>query len=195
MRKLWILGVIGALALLPFAALADTGDATTAKLILDGVIYITVTDEWENLTIDQDDIAGLGGDTVVNWGSIQIKVLAITEYKVYAGYFTDLADEANEFVNEDQVVGLDDGTVHWLDYNSVFETITDPTTGFDVEDYSITFGTDMEELFTGSNNIPTGDTKTYTGKLNLVNLGDREADEEIQFTIVFVVADNSPTSP
>ena len=192
MRKLWILGVIGALALLPFSALAHTGDATTATLKLEGVIYITVTDEWEDLTIDQDYIAGLGGATVVNWGSISIKVLAMTNYKVYAGYFTDLDDEATEFVNEDHVVALNDGcTDYWLDYNSVFETITNPTDGFDVEDYSITFGTDMDELFTGSNNIATdGDTKTYAGKLDLVNLGDRK-EQNIQFTIVFVVQDTS----
>ena len=192
MRKLWILGVIGALALLPFAALAHTGDATTATLKLEGVIYITVTDEWEDLTIDQDYIAGLGGATVVNWGSISIKVLAMTNYKVYAGYFTNLDDEATEFVNEDHVVALDDGTEYWLDYNSVFETITNPTSGFDVKDYpTITFGTDMDELFTGSNNIATdGDTKTYAGKLDLVNLGDRK-EQNIQFTIVFVVQDTS----
>ena len=192
MRKLWILGVIGALALLPFSALAHTGDATTATLKLEGVIYITVTDEWEDLTIDQDYIAGLGGATVVNWGSISIKVLAMTNYKVYAGYFTNLDDEAAEFVNEDHVVALNDGcTDYWLDYNSVFETITNPTDGFDVEDYSITFGTDMDELFTGSNNIATdGDTKTYAGKLDLVNLGDRK-EQNIQFTIVFVVQDTS----
>ena len=192
MRKLGIL-VVGVLALLPLAVLADTGDATTATLKLTGVIYITVTDEWENLEIDQDDIARLEGASVVDWGNVSIKVLAMTDYKVYAGYFTDLADEPTEFPDEDHVVALDDGTEYWLEYNSAFESITNPTNGFDVKDYpSITFGTDMTELFTGSNNISTGgDTKTYNGKLDLSNLGDRKAGENIQFTIVFVVQDTS----
>ena len=187
MRKLWILGVIGALALLPFAALADTGDATQATLTLSGVIYITVTGEWENLTIDQDDIAGMAGSYFA-WGDVEIKVLAMTDYKVWSGYFTDLTDEATEFDEEDHVVALDDGTEYWLPYNSSFESITNPTAGFD---WTGGFGTDMVALFTGSNNMPTGDTKSYNAKLDPSNLGDREAGENIQFTIVFVVEDSS----
>jgi len=187
MRKLWILVVVGALAMLPFAALADTGDATSATLTLDGVIYITVTDEWENLTIDQDAIAGMAG-SYFTWGDISVKVRAMTDYKVWSGYFTDLADEETEFDNEDHVVALDDGTEHWLPYNSAFESITNPTNGFD---WTGGFGTDMVTLFSGTNNMPTGATKTYNAKLDPANLGDREAGEDIVFTIVFVVEDSS----
>jgi len=193
MRKLWILGVIGALALLPFSALADTGDATTATLKLEGVIYITVTDEWEDLTIYQNGENGIATLTdYFAWGDVEIKVLAMTDYKVWSGYFTDLTDEATEFDEEDHVVALDDGTEYWLPYNSSFESITNPTAGFD---WTGGFGTDMVALFTGSNNMPTGNTKSYNAKLDPSNLGDRKAGENIQFTIVFVVEDTSPGSP
>jgi len=189
MRKLGIL-VVGVLALLPLAVLADTGDATTATLKLTGVIYITVTDEWENLEIDQDAIARLAKEeaSYFAWGDVKIKVLAMTDYKVWSGYFTDLTDEATEFDNENHVVALDDGTEHWLPYNSCFESITNPTAGFN---WTGGFGTGMVDLFTGSNNMPTGDTKSYNVKLDPSNLGDREAGENIQFTIVFVVEDSS----
>ena len=196
MRKIWILGVIGALALLPFSALADTGDATTATLKLEGVIYITVTDEWEDLTIYQNGENGIATLTdYFAWGDVKIKVLAMTDYKVWSGYFTGLTDEATEFDNEDHVVALDDGTEeYWLPYNSAFEAITNPTAGFD---YTGNFGTayHMVALFTGENNMPTGNTKSYNAKLDPSNLGDREAGENIQFTIVFVVEDTSPGSP
>ena len=62
MRKLGIL-VVGVLALLPLAVLADTGDATTATLTLTGIIYIHITDEWEDLEITQDLIETMTGIT------------------------------------------------------------------------------------------------------------------------------------
>ena len=185
MRKFLILGMIAAVTLLPAAVLADTGDATSATLTLSGVIYITVTDEWEDLTIDQEDIAGMAG-SYFSWGDVEVKVLAMTNYSVYAGYFTDLADEETEFGVEDHVVALDDGTEYWLPYNASFESITNPTAGFD---WTGGFGTDMVPLFTGTNNMPGGTTKAYDAKLDPTNLGDRKAGEKINFTIVFVVED------
>lgn len=187
MRKLWMLGVIGALALLPFGALADTGDATTATLTLNAVINITVTQELGNLTITQEDIAGMAGSYF--WGAVSLNVKAMTAFRVWSGYFTSLSDEAAEFGNEDHVLALQDLTIeYWLPYNMAFEAITNPTAGFD---WTSGFGTDMVALFTGTNNMPSGTDKTYNVNLDPANLGDRKAGEQIDFTIVFVVEDTS----
>ena len=189
MQKLWILGVIGALALLPFAALADTGDIAAAVLTLTDVIHISVEGS-PSLEITQaDDIAGYQGGLLSFTGDIIVTVLAMTEYQVYAAYFSDV-DETT-FGNADQLLALDDAS-HYLPYNSALETLN-PTGGFDVPD-TFDFSTDLLELFSGDNNLsntPPGDQETYILKLNPGNLGDREAEEEINFTIVFVVEDSS----
>ena len=188
MRKLWILGVIGALALLPFSALADTGDATTATLTLCGVIYISITDEWDNLTITQNAIETMKGN-YFDWGDLSVNVKAMTEYEVWGSYFAKEggADVDPAFGDPDNLIALvhtTDGTF-WLPYNDLSTVAS--TGGFN---YSGPY-TDMVSLFTGSNNMPAGTDKTYDVQLDPSNLGDREAGEVIDFTIVLVVEDTS----
>ena len=197
MRKLWILGVIGALALLPFAALADTGDAVTATLTLTDVINVSATGD-PTLTVTQEDVlAGYAGGLVAFTGNIEVTVLSMSGYKVWGAYFSN-ADESTDFSNPDQVLALDDaGTTYDLEYNATLEAAPeDLTTGFDVDDYSLTFGTDMTDLhFTGSNNLsntPPGDKKTYTLKVYLANLiADYASGNAIEFTIVFMVQETN----
>ncbi|MGC9530226.1 MAG: hypothetical protein ACP5G2_06460 [Candidatus Bipolaricaulaceae bacterium] len=191
MRKFWMFVAIGAVALLPFGAFADTGDATTATLTLNGVIYIEVTTEWEDLEINQEDIAGMAGSYFA-WGDLALNVKAMTAHQVWSGYFADEGGVAVDpaFTDADNLIALihtSDGTF-WLPYNTGFESITNPTAGFD---YTGTFGTDMVALFTGSNNMPSGTDKTYDVQLDPANLGDRTSGETIDFTIVFVVEDTS----
>ena len=189
MRKLWILGVIGALALLPFAALADTGDIAKAVLSLTDVINISVTGS-PSLEITQaEDIAGYAGGLLSFTGDITVTVLALTNYQVYGAYFSDV-DEST-FGNANELLALDDAS-HYLPYNSTLERLN-PTGGFDVPS-GFDFSTALLMLFSGINNLgkPTpGDTATYTLMLNPGNLGDRKAGETINFTIVFVVEDSS----
>ena len=187
MRKLWILGVIGALALLPFAALADTGDATTATLTLTGIIYIHITEEWEDLEITQDTIENMTGNYFA-WGNLSVNVKAMTEYEVWGSYFAKEggADVDPAFGAPNHLIALVEGTnTFWLKYNDLSGTAD--TGGFN---YSGPY-TDMVSLFTGSNNMPSGDDKTYDVQLDPSGLGDREAGETIDFTIVLVVEDNS----
>ena len=188
MRKLWILGVIGALALLPFAALADTGDATTATLTLTGIIYIHITDEWEDLEITQNLIEGMTGD-YFDWGDLSVNVKAMTNYRVWGSYYAkeggnDVDPAFGAPAHLIALVHTTDGTF-WLPYNDLSGTAS--TEGFD---YSGPY-TDMVALFTGSNNMPAGDDKEYDVQLDPSNLGDREAGEVIDFTIVLVVEDTS----
>ena len=188
MRKIWILGVIGALALLPFSALADTGDATTATLTLCGVIYISITEEWDDLEIDQDDIENMTGN-YFDWGDLSVNVKAMTNYEVWGSYFAK--EGANNvspaFGAPNSLIALvhaSDGTF-WLPYNDLSAQAS--TEGFNYSgDYS-----NMVSLFTGSNNMPSGTDKTYDVQLDPSGLGDREAGEIINFTIVLVVEDNS----
>ena len=192
MRKLWIL-VIGGLALLPFAALADTGDAVEATLSLTDVINVSATGT-PTLTVTQEDtIAGYAGGLLSFTGNIVVEVLAMTNYMVWAAYFSNI-DEST-FGNANKILALDDGTTYDLAYNSTLDGTSGLTDGFDVSDYGLTFGTEMTDLnFTGTNNLgntPPGDTKTYTLKLYPGNLGDRKAGENITFTIVFMVQDTT----
>ena len=187
MRKAIFFLLIGTSLAVPFGAMADTGDATTATLFLDDVINVSVSGN-PSLTIDQDYIAGYAGGLVNFSGSITVKVLAITDYQVYGAYFSD-ADETT-FTDDDELIALYDGTTDtYLPYNSYLEGLPgDLTEGFD---FAGTWGTDMVALFTGQNNLgktPTpGDEESYTLRLNPGNLGDRDPDETITFTIVFVV--------
>jgi len=191
MRKLWILGVIGALALLPFSALAHTGDATTAQLKLTGVIYISIACGWTDLEITQDKIKGMTGN-YFDWGKLSVNVKAMTNYEVWGSYFAKEGgnDVDPAFSTPNHLIALVEGTsTFWLKYNDLSAQAS--TSGFDYSgDYS-----NMVSLFTGSNNMPSGTDKTYDVQLDPSGLGDREAGEQIDFTIVLVVADNSPTSP
>jgi len=189
MRKLWILGVIGALALLPFAALADTGGIAAATLTLTHVINVSVEGNPSLQITQENDIAGYAGGLLSFTGDITVTVLAMTDYQVYGAYFSSV-DEST-FGNDAQLLALDDAS-HYLPYNSTLETLN-PSGGFDVP-AGFDFTTDLLPLFSGDNNLgetPPGDEETYTLMLNPGNLGDRYAGETINFTIVFVVEDSS----
>ena len=187
MRKLGIL-VVGVLALLPLAVLADTGDATTGTLTLTGIIYIHITEEWDNLEITQDLIETMKGDYFA-WGDLSVNVKAMTNYRVWGSYYAKEGgnDVDPAFGAPNHLIALvhtTDGTF-WLPYNDLSGQAS--TEGFNYSgDYS-----NMVSLFTGSNNMPAGDDKTYDVQLDPSGLGDREAGEIINFTIVLVVEDNS----
>ena len=187
MRKTIFLLVLGTLGL-PLAALADTGGSVQATLKLDAVIALSITNNWSNLSIEQDDIAGWAAGEIIEWDSedddIVILLKAITNFKLWACYYAK--EGANDvdppFGDAEDLIIISDGT---NDYTLTYEEITDPNsyTG----SYS---GTLTGPLATGTNNIASGGlSKTYNVKLKPENLGDRAAEEEITFTIVFVVED------
>lgn len=187
MRKTIFLLVLGTLGL-PLAALADTGGSVQATLKLDAVIALSITNNWSNLSIEQDDIAGWAAGEIIEWDSedddIVILLKAITNFKLWACYYAK--EGANDvdppFGDAEDLIIISDGTT---DYTLTYEEITDPN-GYSGP-YS---GTLTGPLATGTNNIASGGlSKTYNVKLKPENLGDRAAEEEITFTIVFVVED------
>ena len=191
MRKLWILGVIGALALLPFSALAHEGGSASATVLFESVINTVVDGSgWGDLTIDQDDIAGWAGATFpIDWDTdpvgtpdITVTVYALTNYKVYASYYADKGESF--FDPSNQVIYLAEtgggGFSGYLEY----EEITNPAAGGT--------GAGMTDIsFTGGpNNLPNGDTKKYDVKWNPGSINsDLDKSETITFTIVFIVTD------
>ena len=187
MRKTIFLLVLGTLGL-PLAALADTGGSVQATLKLDAVIALSITNNWSNLSIEQDDIAGWAAGEIIEWDSedddIVILLKAITNFKLWACYYAK--EGANDvdppFGDAEDLIIISDGTT---DYTLTYEEITDPN-GYSGP-YS---GTLTGPLATGTNNIASGGlSKTYNVKLKPENLGDRAAEETITFTIVFVVED------
>ncbi|MCD6541490.1 hypothetical protein J7K76_06645 [Candidatus Bipolaricaulota bacterium] len=192
MRKTIFLLVLGTLGL-PLAALADTGGSVQATLKLDAVIHLKVTDNWNDLTIVQkgdvdNAIAGWEAGTVIDWdpGTDDIVILlkAITNFRLWACYYAKEGENDVDppFGDPENLIIISDGT---NDYTLTYEEITDPN-GY-TGSYS---GTLTGPLATGTNNIASGGlSKTYNVKLKPENLGDRAAEEEITFTIVFVVED------
>jgi len=187
MRKTIYLLVLGTLGL-PLAALADTGGSVQATLKLDAVIALSITNNWSDLSIEQDDIAGWAAGEIIEWDSedddIVILLKAITNFKLWACYYAK--EGANDvdppFRDAEDLIIISDGTT---DYTLTYEEITDPN-GYSGP-YS---GTLTGPLATGTNNIASGGlSKTYNVKLKPENLGDRAAEETITFTIVFVVED------
>ena len=187
MRKTIFLLVLGTLGL-PLAALADTGGSVQATLKLDAVIALSITNNWSDLSIEQDDIAGWAAGEIIEWDSedddIVILLKAITNFKLWACYYAK--EGANDvdppFGDAEDLIIISDGTT---DYTLTYEEITDPN-GYSGP-YS---GTLTGPLATGTNNIASGGlSKTYNVKLKPENLGDRAAEETITFTIVFVVED------
>ena len=187
MRKTIFLLVLGTLGL-PLAALADTGGSVQATLKLDAVIALSITNNWSDLSIEQDDIAGWAAGEIIEWDSedddIVILLKAITNFKLWACYYAK--EGANDvdppFRDAEDLIIISDGTT---DYTLTYEEITDPN-GYSGP-YS---GTLTGPLATGTNNIASGGlSKTYNVKLKPENLGDRAAEETITFTIVFVVED------
>ncbi len=186
MRKtILILSVIG-VPLLAFGVLADTGASVTASLHLQDVINISVdASGWTDLTIKQADIAGWGASsTPLEWGSLSVNVRAITDFKVWAAYYAkeNGADVDPAFGDADHLLALDDGTTYWLKYNEI-DSPNNYTGSYDASVLTL--------LFSGHNNVPSGEDKTYTVKLDPSALGDRSSGEVIDFTIVFLVEETS----
>ena len=183
MRKLWILGVIGALALLPFSALADTGGSASATLKLTHVISTVVQDNWGDMEIVQNEIAGLAGLTAVDWdtpNTITVTVYSLTTFNVYASY-----DDGNDKVTADGFLILKEGSAS---YPLKSYLVTSPTS------HGMTDATAASNLtaltWTGSVNIGAGgESHTYTVQWNPSLLPSLDAGDELDLTIFFVVTE------
>ena len=195
MRKLWILGVIGALALLPFSALADTGGSASAILNFDSVINTIVCDNWGDLTVNQDmieDWLNLDADTPVLWGAtnhtITVKVQALTAFKVYASYDGSTStgtdwDLPDDLTDEDSFLYLSEGGT---DYALRWYTVSTPTA------HGLTnaqASTNMTDLGWTGNATINGEEHTYDVKWDPSELPDLDAGDSMSLTIYIVVTD------
>ena len=189
MRKLWILGVIGTLALLPFAAFADTGGSATATLTFDSVISTEVVDNWDPMTIEQADIVGLAGATSVVWeaddnggNTIGVTVYALTDYHVFGAY-----KEAADKVTDNGFLILTEGGTTKLLNNLGAMTFTDVRSHG--KSYNDLNGV-LTELWNGGPNISgSGDTHTYTVNWNPGLLPELDVNDALNLTIYILVTE------
>jgi len=187
MKKL-VLGVILAgMVLVPFAAMADTGGSASATLTLEAVINTIVTDNWDNLTITQNELVDSilaianGGTVPIEWGAgpeITVVVQAMTDWKVWATYYAPAADLA--------LIDLEDS---FLYLNSVALLFDDA--GIDVLTYAGPYlGTLTDVSFSGSNNLPAGTSKDFEVQWDPSQI-DANANDALDLTVKFVVEDTS----
>jgi len=185
MKKLLLVLVLGGALLFPIVGLADTEGTADAALTLTAVINVNVEDNLTDLIITQADLdalatyTGVPGTAIFGTfgGSFTIQLVALTHFKVEISWAYAITGGGTLPVGTiDEVLFLLDassGTPPWVDIaylpHSGVYTLTD---------------------FLGTNNTP-GETFDYGLKVNLDNLGDREAAEVITFTVTITVTDDS----
>ncbi len=182
-----ILLAIGTLLFIPLTVHANTGGSVSATLTLEDVIHLAVDSDWGPLTINYKDIAGWAAGEIIDWdegeNDITVRIWALTDFKLWACYYAKEGtnDVDPGFGNPNDLLYLDDMALY-------YEEITEPN------DYTGTYEGTLTMLYTfdGDNNINNGGTTlSFEVRLKPENLGDRESDEEITFTIVFIVEEKS----
>jgi len=195
MKKLAMGIILATLVLVPFAAMADTGGSASATLTFDAVINTVITDNWENLTITQNDLEDsiasmVGGGTVpIDWGTgfeITATVQAMTDWKVWAAYVVNDLGLFNAAGDEDAFLYLkpDGGTAVALPHDDLgFDplTYTGPYSSMTLQDVS--FGT-------GVNNLPSGESEDFDVLWDPSKI-DASASDVLNLTVKFVVEDTS----
>ncbi len=203
MKKYIVISIIAVVAALPFAAWADTGGTAEATLTFDSVINTIVTDNWGNLTIDQNTtdyssiewLAEHYTSGPIDWGDpantndVTVKVQSMTDFNVYSSYSgsatgftvpTDLSDP-NAFLY------LSAGS----DYALKYYLVGTPT-NHGMSD--LTASTNLTALtdWTGTSTIgTTGEEHNYEVKWDPSQLPTLTAGDTVDLTIYFVVTDPS----
>jgi hypothetical protein len=200
MKKYIVMSIIAVVALLPFAAWADTGGTADATLTFSAVINMIVDDiDWSDLTIDQPmiaDIAGAGGEIgQIDWDDadddISVTVQAFTSFEVYSSYYatsTGLTLPA-DLTDADAFMYLDAFALQW-------EQVIGTTGPFDYTGIPAT--TELTHLtdWAGTPNMfgPTpGETQDYNVQWDPAQLATAELNtgDTMGVTIYFVVTDSS----
>ncbi len=203
MKKYIVMSIIAIVALLPFAAWADTGGTAEATLTFEAVINMIVDGEaWLDLTIDQPMIASIAEDDgfvgQTDWDDsdddITVTVQSFTAFQVYSSYF-GTGSLIAKISDKDTFLYLDAYALQW---EQVTATPVSPAGGFN---YSAPPDTgDLTHLIDWGNPAPAnmfsatpGETLGYNvqwdpTKLSAANLN---ADDAMDLTIYFVVTDSS----
>ena len=199
MWKYIVVSMIAAVMLLPLAAFADEGGSATATLTFDAVINTIVTDNWGDLTIDQNttdyaSIEWLAANyigTPIDWGDpantndITVTVQSITDFKVYSSY----SGIATGFTVPTDLANAD--TFLYLDSFALKYYLVATPTAHGMTDGAAT--TNLTLLtWTGTSTIgTTGETHNYDVKWDPGQLPALSATENVALTIYFVVTDPS----
>jgi len=192
MKKYIVMSIIAVVALLPFAAWADTEGSAIATLTFTSVINTIVVDGWGDLTIDQNttDYASVkwlaenytGG--TIDWGNpsdtddLTVTVQSMTDFKVYGSY-------------SGVATGFTLPTAAWLYLDA-----------FGLKDYTAAIPHGLDDAgaalamtlldFAGSNTIGTsGETKNYEVMWDPSQLPALTAGDTVNLTIYFAVTDPS----
>ena len=208
MKKYIVMSIIAVVALLPFAAWADTGGSAGATLTFNSVINTSVTDNWDGLTIEQKDgddifesIFNLAGGTFPTvWGatnhSITVNVQALTGFAVYSSYsgastdFTlpDVLGNENTFLYLNNT-DVGDVALPWRDFT------TPAAHGLSNTDAlaAVTAETLVQLIdWVGDPNIGTaGEPHTYNVKWDPSQLPALSVGDEMTLEIFFIVTDTS----
>ena len=211
MWKRIALVLAGSLLLIPFAVFADNVGVVSATIDFDAVVNMLIDQDWDGITIDQpwiDNLFTSGATMPVAWGAgatepwnIEVTVQALSQYNVYAGYsstttnFATLVGSVNAFIAlEDQVLA----TTLDIKYVAALPTFTGlstpgPDTGTHSEtDAAVGAAFTLLGGWSGLNNLPTGETRTYdvwwyptelTGDFGLTN------NDQLLIDIYFLVTD------
>ena len=199
------------MALLPFAAWADTGGVAVSTLTFGSVINTLIDDTWGNLSLTQamiEDIASkvVAGGTAfpIAWGgsspNIEVTVQALSAFEVYSSYVSDPVG-ATSFTHPNAVLWLDQHSGlgsfagSYLLYSEVAGLASlAGSPGTNTGDHGLTLA-EARALtslsWTGTNNIASGgETRTYDVSWDPSQLiGDLSTNSTIDFRIYFVVTD------
>jgi len=209
MKKYIVISIIAVVALLPFAAWADTGAVATSRLTFASVINTLITDNWGDLELTQDmieTIAGIagggGGAFPIAWGAggspdIEVTVQALSNYEVYSSYVSS-PDGDTSFTTKDSVLWLDEVTAgaswvgSYLKYSEVagLAGLAGGATGDHGLNYAAASA--LTSLgWSGTNNITAGgETREYDVSWDPSQLkGDLKTASTVDFRIYFVVTD------
>jgi len=209
MKKYIVMSIIAVVALLPFAAWADTGGSATATLTFDAIINTVVDGSgWGGLTIKQNDgtnsilgLAGAGGSFPIAWGgtspNIKVKVQSIGSFEVYSSYGAAQAagsfNPAVDITAPDAFLYLDETTSSAGSFSDPlkYKVIVSPTSP------GYTDGTATGVLtplgWTGTNNLGSpsgGEERLYDVQWDPSKLANLNADDAISLTIYFIVTED-----
>jgi len=187
-KLLWVL-VLGGALLFPIVGLADTEGDASATLTLTAVINVNVDGDL-SASIDQPGLDALaaaagysGVGTTILWldftGLIKVEVVALTSFKVHMSYDYVITTGTGTLGTLNQVLFLMDPSLADIGY------IPWAAAGGGLPGTTL-----IVPGFLGENNTP-GETEEFALKVNLDELGDRDAGDVITFTITVWIEDDS----
>jgi len=150
MKKYIVMSIIAVVALLPFAAWADTGGSASAILDFTSVINVSLVTWGDSLTVNQADIAGWGATTELDFGDLTISLMTLTDYNLWSCYYAKEAgaDVDPAFGDPNDLLILDGQSAGTYDGPLLHNYIADPLA------YAGPYADpSLKLLFSGSNNF------------------------------------------